>query len=226
MATLTRVCADERPGTDVIIDGVLQRSRSTPVPMPRTAQSVVSDLHTLLHVADVPGPYVLVGHSLGGLFVRLYASTYPDEVAGMVLVDALSEFLPSYLTPSEWATFAQLNAAVPPELARDHTYETVDLAAAARTMQQAAAAHPLRPMPLVVLSRGQPLGAPAAELGVAPEAFEQAWAKTQDDLAALVPNARHIIAHQSGHYIQLQQPDLVIDAVRQVVEAVRESGAS
>ena len=59
--------------------------------MPRTAESVVADLHALLETAAVPGPYVLVGHSLGGLFVRLYAATYPDEVAGLVLVDAWSE---------------------------------------------------------------------------------------------------------------------------------------
>ena len=65
------------------------RSRSDPVPQPRTARDLVADLHALLHAAAVPGPYVLVGHSLGGVVVRLYASTYPDEVAGLVLVDAL-----------------------------------------------------------------------------------------------------------------------------------------
>lgn len=225
VAAFTHVCAYERPGTDIVLDGRLQPTRSTPVPMPRTAQSVVTDLHTLLHVAGVPGPYVLVGHSLGGLFVRLYASIYPDEVVGMVLVDALSERLPSYLTPEQWATFVRLNAAVPPALARDHTYETLDFAAAVWTMQEAATAHPLRSMPLVVLSRGQPLGASAAELGVDPELYERAWAKEQDDLATLVPGAHHVIATRSAHYIQLQQPELVIAAIRQVVDAVRNPGS-
>ncbi|MGI8477198.1 MAG: alpha/beta fold hydrolase [Thermomicrobiales bacterium] len=101
VAALSRVCAYERPGTDIVLDGRLQMSRSDPVPMPRTAQSVVDDLHTLLHITDVPGPYVLVGHSLGGLFVRLYVSTYPDEVAGLVLVDAWSESLQGFLTPEQ-----------------------------------------------------------------------------------------------------------------------------
>lgn len=225
VAAFTHVCAYERPGTDIVLDGRLQPSRSTPVPMPRTAQSVVTDLHMLLHVAGVPGPYVLVGHSLGGLFVRLYASTYPDEVVGMVLVDALCEGLQGLLTPEQWAAFVRINAAIPPELAEDHTYETLDFAAAARTMRQAAAVHPLRSMPLVVLSRGQPLGASAAELGVNPELYERAWAKEQDDLATLVPGAHHVIATRSAHYIQLQQPELVIAAIRQVVDAVRNPGS-
>ena len=83
-------------------------SRSDPAPLPRTAQDVVADLHALLRAARVPGPYVLVGHSLGGLFVRLSAATYPDEVAGLVLVDSSHEDqfvrLRALLTPEQWAT--------------------------------------------------------------------------------------------------------------------------
>lgn len=218
----TRVCAYERPGTDVVLNGKVVASRSTPVPMPRTAQSVVTDLHTLLHVAGVQGPYVLVGHSLGGLFVRLYASTYPDEVVGMVLVDAWSEQLQSLLAPTEWSSYVKFNSEVPAQLASDKDYETIDFAAASATMRQAAAAHPLRSMPLVVLSHGQPFGVPAAGLGFDPAKLEQAWAQAQDGLTKLVPNARHVIATKSSHYIQIQQPDLVITAVQQVVNAVRD----
>lgn len=221
VAAFTRVCAYDQPGTDVIINDVLQRSRSTPVPMPRSAQSVVSDLHTMLRIARLSAPYVLVGHSLGGLFVRLYASTWPDEVAGMVLVDAWYEGVQALLTPMQWADYVRFNSEVPPALKNDLTYETIDFAAASATMRQAAASHPLRQMPLVVLSHGQPFGVPESALGFPPEALEEAWAKAQQELAHLVPGARHVIATQSSHYIQLQQPDLVIEAVRQVVEAVR-----
>jgi pimeloyl-ACP methyl ester carboxylesterase len=92
VAVFTRVCAYDRPGTVVANDNI-RPSRSDPVPMPRTAVDVVADLHALLRAAGVPGPYVFAGHSLGGLFVRLYASTYPRDVLGVVLVDAYSEKL-------------------------------------------------------------------------------------------------------------------------------------
>jgi pimeloyl-ACP methyl ester carboxylesterase len=91
------------PGTATVSDGSLLPSRSEPVPMPHRASAVVADLHALLELereaAAIPGPYVLVGHSFGGLFIRLFASTYPDEVAGMVLVDAFPESLPRAMSP-------------------------------------------------------------------------------------------------------------------------------
>jgi pimeloyl-ACP methyl ester carboxylesterase len=96
VAKFTRVCAYDRPGTFLDADHL---GRSDPVAMPRTAQDLVSDLHMLLKSAHVPGPYVLVAHSFGGVFARLYASIYPDEVVGMILVDALSENVRSGLTP-------------------------------------------------------------------------------------------------------------------------------
>ena len=103
VARSTRVCAYDRPGT--IRDAGLV-SRSDPVPMPRTAEDAVKELHALLRAARVPGPYVLAGHSLGGLIVRLYAGTYPRQVAGLVLIDAVSEKLEPLLGPEQWATYA------------------------------------------------------------------------------------------------------------------------
>ena len=96
-ASFTRVCAYDRPGTFLNAD---HYSRSTPVPMPRTARDLVSDLHALLQTARVSGPHLFAAHSFGGIFARLYASTYPSEVAGMVLVDALSEKVRTGLTPN------------------------------------------------------------------------------------------------------------------------------
>jgi pimeloyl-ACP methyl ester carboxylesterase len=77
--------------------------------MPRTAADAVSDLHTLLRVAKVPAPYVFVSHSLGGLIDRLYAATYPRQVAGMVLVDALAEYFQEPLDPAQMAAYSALN---------------------------------------------------------------------------------------------------------------------
>ena len=87
-------------------------------------------------------------------------------------------------------------------------------------MRQARVDTPLRPMPLAVLSRGNSNDAPLPDWPV--DAFESTWRVLQDDLASLVPNARHSIASQSGHYIQQEQPALVIDAIRQVVTGVRD----
>src|SRR6266536_3784700 len=75
VAKFTRVCAYDRPGTFLDANHL---SRSTPVPMPRMARDLVSDLHVLLQRAHVPGPYVLAAHSFGDIFARLYASTYPN----------------------------------------------------------------------------------------------------------------------------------------------------
>ena len=87
VANFTRVCAYDRPGTVV---GGESPSRSDPVSQPTAAQDAVADLHALLSAAEEPGPYVLVGHSYGGPIIRLYASAHPADVAGLVLVDALS----------------------------------------------------------------------------------------------------------------------------------------
>src|SRR5437867_5318605 len=99
VAKFARVCAYDRPGTPVRE----KPSRSDPVPQPTTAKNVVADLHAVLSAAGEKRPYVLVGQSYGGLVVRLYASTYPKDVSGLVLVDALSEGLQDAETPEQWA---------------------------------------------------------------------------------------------------------------------------
>jgi pimeloyl-ACP methyl ester carboxylesterase len=135
VARFTRVCAYDRPGTVGQVNPDLgpseqaasfHYSRSDPVPMPRTARDIADDLHTLLQAASIPGPYVLVGHSLGGLIVRLYASIYPDEVGGLVLVDASQEDtearVRAVLTPAQWERLEQLQQAA---LERYPDYELV-----------------------------------------------------------------------------------------------------
>ena len=225
VAKFTRVCAYDRPGT---VRDANHLSRSTQVPMPRTARDVVSDLHALLQKAHVPGPYVLAAHSLGGIFARLYASTYPNEVVGMVLVDATSEKLRSALTPEQWKLIVDISFTKPPPgFEKYKDIETIDVNASFDQIEKAVTAQPLRPIPLFVLTGGQPFDPSSLQPFPAdfPAALTRAQHTGQDALATLAPNAKHTIATKSGHYIQTQEPQLVIDAIKQVVEAVRNRSA-
>lgn len=221
VAGFTRVCAYDRPGT--VLDGE-HLSRSDSVPMPRTAQDVVTDLHALLHAAGVPAPYVLAGHSFGGIFSRLYASTYPEDVAGLVMVDALPETIPDHLSAADWQDYRNAIQLVPEVLETYPDLETLDVDASFAQMRSASARVPYQDKPLVVITRTEPFGIPEASLGFAPDTLETAWLAAQMDLIALTPDAHHLIADQSAHYVQITQPDVVIAAIRSVVDAVRDPG--
>lgn len=222
VSRFTRVCVYDRPGTYLLPD---QFSRSDPVAMPRTALDIVLDLRALLHAAHVPGPYVLAGHSFGGMVARLYATAYPREIAGLVSIDAQNEeFAAAYkkfLSPEQYLA-AVLDPAPPPGLEDYPGIERLVLEASAAQMRQTQVDTPLRRMPFVVLSHSRDLPNP---FGFPPdwpiEALEHAFQQSQDDLADLLPNARHVIAKRSGHYIQLDQPRLVTREIRWVVRSSR-----
>jgi pimeloyl-ACP methyl ester carboxylesterase len=216
VAAFTRVCAYDRPGTVLDRD---HRSRSDPVPMPRDAAAMVADLHALLSAAAMPGPYVLAGHSFGGLIIRLYAATYPNEVVGMVLIDAAHEDY--YHQVEVVLASAQLAASTPPSegLADAPDFERIDIEASTAAVREAAATSPLRPMPLVVITHGLPWDWPA---GYPVTELEGIWGPLQEQLAALVPESRLLVAERSKHFIPGDQPDLIVAAIRQVVDAVRD----
>jgi pimeloyl-ACP methyl ester carboxylesterase len=120
---VTRVCAYDRPGTVAPLKDDVRPSRSDPVPQPRTAPDAVADLHVLLRAAGIPGPYVLAGHSLGGLFVRLYASTYLHDPrlrvgrggARLLLARLFGRWFPASLdNPGDYATFNSYQPATGP----------------------------------------------------------------------------------------------------------------
>jgi pimeloyl-ACP methyl ester carboxylesterase len=214
VAPFTRVCSWDHPGGP--------RSRSEPASGPRTAHDYVADLHALLAGARVPGPYVLAGHSNGGLYTQLSASTHSDQVAGLVLIDAvhpayhkrrLAMFKP-LLPPHQWEALRQDAMTVKHRLLDP---EQVDIWTSERQVRLALRRSPLQPMPLVALARGRPddPGAPFIEED------ERLWRQLQQELAQLVPGGRLVVATHSGHNIHLEQPQLVVDTLRQVVRAVR-----
>ena len=214
VARFTRVCSWDHPSGPW--------SRSDPAPGPRTARDIEADLHALLRVAGIPGPYVLAGHSNRGLFSLLYASTYPRQVAGLVLIDAVH---PAYhkrqlalvkplLPPEIWEALRREAMAVPHRLIDP---EQLDIWTSERQTRVALRRSPLRPMPLFVLTRGHPEPAPP---WWPVEQAEALWLQLQRELARLVPGSRHVIT-QSGHNLPDEQPELVLDAIRRVVHAVR-----
>jgi pimeloyl-ACP methyl ester carboxylesterase len=237
VSKFTRVCTYDRAGM-----GWSERGAA-----PRTSQQIAAELHTLLANAGVQAPFVLVGHSLAGITMQLYASRYGDEVAGMVLVDSSHENqlsqkefrIPAFVPPLTKALslfgVGRLinNAAAPnPNLLREidaerkaiysHTGNTFTIAdemtAISGSMEQLRAAPMnLGDKPLIVISRGKKEDSSAAI--EESDRTERAWRAFQTDLAGRSTRGKQIIAERSGHYIQFDQPELVIDAIRQVVEA-------
>jgi pimeloyl-ACP methyl ester carboxylesterase len=225
VAESTRVCAYDRPGTYASLGEEILPSRSDPVAQPRTTPELVAELHALLQAAEVPGPYVLAGHSQGGFMARLYAATYPDEVVGLILVDAYSELLEGVMPPERWQALVRLNQ----ELGSDVVVpipgygdvETTGYGAHNAVVREAVAATPLRPMPLAVLAHGEPFAVPEGMEGFTSDELEGYLRAGNEALARLVPNARFTVASESGHDIHQDQPELVSEAIRQVVAGVR-----
>jgi len=206
IAKFTRVCIYDRPGTE-LFSGAL--TTSTSVSQPTTAQQNVSDLHSLLSAANEPGPFVLVGASWGGLIARLYAGTYPDQVAGIVMVDAASEFLKTSFTSDQWSDWMKkARSMLTPENAEVPDYEP---------SVQAVRDRPLaRTVPAVVLSSDKPWDLQVGTTGSTWTPWLDAQARLADQL-----HARHISKTNSGHGIALEQPELVVEATHEIVDAVR-----
>lgn len=245
VAKYMRVCSYDRAGL-----GWSEPSRS-----PRTANTMVKELHTLLVNAGVEGPFLLVGHSLSGMLVRVYANNYPDEVVGIVLVDSFHEErftrLPELTklnqdSAGQFRLIALLSSTgmmalapqtIPNPGLPDEAYAQLQaitattkggetyLAEMNAIEESSAEVRALKiisfgNLPLIVLSAGR-----WDAISLLSDAENQKiWKELQveqSELVALSSNSKQIIAEQSGHFIQLDQPDLVIDSIREIVEAIQ-----
>ena len=241
IANFAQVCSYDRAGLGY----------SDPSSQPRTSQVIATELHALLQAAHVPPPYILVGHSMGGYDVRVYANMFRNDVVGMVLVDSShpdqenrfppelksmegswqreAEFL-EYGMPFGIPRLLSLCEDDPVQRAAECNWHSAREGAAemktfSQSAAQAAATGPLGNMPLAVLSHDP--DQPSAEL--APDlakSTNQAWEKMQEELAHLSTRGTQTVAKNSGHYIQLDRPELVIDAVRNVIQQTRQPSPS
>ena len=209
VSRFTRVCTYDRPG--VRLDGPDQ---STPVAQPHPADQAADDLHRLLTAAGEPGPYVLVPHSYGGVVATLFARTWPDEVDGLVMVDAATPLIREVASPEAVAEWDASNRRSVPEAP-----EAVMLLDAFAKID---ATPPLRELPAVVLSSDKPWQRPSAlKEGDPVGGVTFADWQASEKLLAISLSAWLVTDTHSGHNIYAYSPQLVIDAIRQVVDAVR-----
>ncbi|WP_256106782.1 alpha/beta fold hydrolase [Streptomyces sp. ODS05-4] len=212
VAAFTRVCAYDRPGTVRYGQTPSITRRSTPIGRTRSLSEMSDDVDRMLEAAGVPGPYVLTGHSFGGMIQRLYAQRHPDNVAGLVFVDAFDVSVEP-LMGGHWPAYVKLLNAPGTTSDDDEDFEKVDVEGALAAVRQAP---PLPRVPAAVLSKSQPFAvAPTAPEDVL-KRLEASWPKVQDALVDLEPQTPHTIATGSDHYIQINDPDLTTSMIRLV----------
>jgi pimeloyl-ACP methyl ester carboxylesterase len=234
IAVTTRVCAYDRAG-------ILW---SEPRPGPRNAHRIADELHALLAAASEPPPYVLVGHSFGGLLVRVFARRFNGEVVGFVLVDSAHPAqlyrmplgaIASETTPPlrRFATkflavtgVTRLTAAPPKNPPQAYAHSSVlaaqgEAKALRETCAQAAETGGLDNRPLVVLTAGH-IPPPSGMSQKTQNVFHEIRLALQAELAMLSTNADQRVSPRAGHFVQLDDPAEVVTAVRDVVTAARE----
>jgi len=238
IAKFTRVCSYDRAGVGY----------SDPSSGGRTSKVIAEELHALLQAAGIVPPYVMVGHSMGGYNVRIYSNAYRHEIVGMVLVDSSHPDQENRFPPElrnmegSWRREAQFVAYSMPfgiprilglcennakeRAANCNWYsareQLAEFMAFADSAAQTAQTGSLSDMPLVVLSHDPDKTSTDLPADLA-KSVNDAWEKMQEDLAHLSTRGTQIVAKNSSHYIQVDRPDLVINAVRDVVDQSRKT---
>ncbi|NTU55221.1 MAG: alpha/beta hydrolase [Anaerolineales bacterium] len=254
VAKFARVCSYDRAGF----------GWSDPASKPLSANDVAGDLHELLKKADIPGPYILVGHSIGGVYVRAFTHLYPSKVVGMVLVDSSHEsqnlrYPPEFNKISRrqissmrmlpflarigilrltraWSLMmpepplpVEVGRAILATMYRTSYCEAFyeEMIAIAGMVNQEKGPASLGDLPLIVLAADDSIKKmPEAMVkAIGQNAFEKLLQVAQEfpqELAGLSTRGRLIVVENSSHYIQWDQPKVVIDAIKEIVEQVRD----
>lgn len=177
---------------------------SDPGPKPRDARQIARELHTALHTARVSPPYMLVGHSFGGPLNRVFADMYPDEVAGLVLLDPTQE---------QFVAWEQAR-----EHSERHDAEWQEVQATLEEAQQSSVPPGI---PVVLVTAMGPRKLPSFLTEKEKEelrTLRPVWLKFHQDWLDRIPNGRHVITQNSGHGIPFEEPELVVRLIREVVE--------
>lgn len=225
LASTNRTCTYDRAGY----------GRSDSGPLPRTSGRIAAELRTLLMLAELPPPYLLVGHSFGGFNVRLFAGLFPADMAGLVLVDAPHEAqanalfeqgILGVLDPNGWLRSfwsPELLSSLPAEVAaiaetlgmQAKTWYTIlNEATAFDASGQELQATPFpSDIPLGVLMHGRRIFPP----GVIGDGLEQDWLRANRDLVRAQTRGVFAIAPESGHLVHAEQPELIVEIVRKVL---------
>jgi len=223
LAEITHVCTYDRAGYGSSEFGSL----------PRHSGTVTDELHALLQGASVPGPYILVGHSLGALNLQVYAARYPDEIAGMVLLDPpplswmLGESYPGLRQmanqmTNEWQAQADrlADSSDPRALAETAFYRTIasehrEMFGESATL--AAAIDTFGDLPLTVIASGvtNPM------FGAVAEEYQQYWVQQSRAVAGKSTRGRFILVEESSHHLHRDAPAVVLEAIVALVRNVR-----
>jgi pimeloyl-ACP methyl ester carboxylesterase len=219
LVTRVRTCAYDRAGL----------GWSQPGPAPRTMTQEVFELHNLLQAAKIPAPYVLVGHSIGGLLVRLYTERYGKDVIGLVLVDPTHESSVLFnLRVNRWVRIRELaTGRAVPEPRQEGTISkgyNPDDDYLAEEMQQIFLSRQANPeslgnRPLIVLAAAKPGPPPPGTSQELAEQLGREKDEQKSDLAKLSRNSKLVRDPSSGHNIHVDNSQLVANSINEVVDA-------
>jgi len=183
----------------------------SPMKTPRSSDDIALDLHAGLHAAGIPPPYILVGHSMGGFYIRSFAHQFPSELAGLVFMDPSAEGWVETLRtqfPQVYQNMMAKEASEPEPLKSE-------IAGRQASEDQMRAAWPLPDVPVALLTaiQFQPDGSEAK--------IYQEWYKAHQEFLDRVKFGTHLVATNSDHNIQFDQPGLVVNTISNLVMSVR-----